>query len=117
MPATAPVTLTAESSTPISPNHVRSDCTPGTGEGGPVFLLRTGDAAVPALPLGSPGPSETASACPPRLGEPVAFDISSPIPGSDTTAMSFLVVPLVTLTGKDRFMHTVLLWIRVIIPW
>ena len=72
-PVTAPVTLTAESSAPISPNRVRSDCTPGTVDGGPVFqvsldttgfLLRVGDAAVPALPVGSPALSETASAVP-----------------------------------------------------
>ena len=70
-PVTAPVTLTAESSAPISPNQ--SDCTPGTVDGGPVFqvsldttgfLLRVGDAAVPALPVGSPALSETASAVP-----------------------------------------------------
>ena len=76
-PTTAPVTRTAESSAPISPNRVRSDCTPGTVDGGPVFqvspdtmgfLLRVGDAAVSALPLSSLAPSEAASACPPLFG-------------------------------------------------
>ena len=38
-----------------------------------------GDAAVPALPLSSLAPSETASACLPSLGEPVAFDISGSV--------------------------------------
>ena len=154
-PATALVTLAVESSTPISQNRVRSDCTPGTVDGGPVFqvspdtmgfFLRTGDAAVPALPLGTPAPSETASACPPRLGEPVALKFS----GSDAPAMSVPVIPLPsgmmlmpvscsaqtvlppglpsqpghwssaipqTLTGKDRLMRTVLIWIWGIIPW
>ena len=35
-PATATVTLLAAASTTISPNRVRSDCTPGTGDGGTI---------------------------------------------------------------------------------
>ena len=78
-PAAAPVTLSAESSAPISPNRVQSDCTPGTVDAGPVFnvspdttgfLFRAGDTAVPPSPVGSPAQSGTASDCPPRLGEP-----------------------------------------------
>ena len=38
-PATAPVTLLAASSTPISPNRVRSECTPGTVDGGLLFQV------------------------------------------------------------------------------
>ena len=101
----------AESSTPISPNHVRSDCTPGTVDDTTGFLLRAGDAAVPALPLGSLAPSETASACPLRLGEPVAFDISRPVLGSDAPAMSVPVVPLpsgMMLMPVSRSAQTVL---------
>ena len=37
LPATAPVTLSATSYTPISPNRVRSDCTPGMVDGGLLF--------------------------------------------------------------------------------
>ena len=55
-PPAAPVALSAESSAPISPNRVRTDCTPGTLDAGPVFevsyyttgfLLRAGDTDVP----------------------------------------------------------------------
>ena len=102
-PPAAPVTLTAESSAPISPNRVRSDCTPGTLDAGPVFevspnttgfLLRVGDTAGPALAVGSPAPSGTDSDCPPRLGEPVAFNIRRAVPGSDASVMSFPIYPL-----------------------
>ena len=58
------------------------------------FLLRAGDVAVSVVPVGLPGPSETVAACPPPLGEPVAFDINSSIPESEAPGMSFLLVPL-----------------------
>ena len=59
----APVVRLADSSAPISPNRVRSDCTPNTLEAGPVFevspditgfLLRTRDDAEPTTPVGLP---------------------------------------------------------------
>ena len=93
-PPAAPLTLSAESSAPISP-----DCTPGTLDAGPVFevspdtmgfLLRAGDTAVPA----SPAPSGMASDRPPQLGEPVAFNLSRAVPGSDAPVISFPVYPL-----------------------
>ena len=41
-PPAAPLTLSAEYSAPMSPNRVRSDCTTGTLDAGPVFeVLRT----------------------------------------------------------------------------
>ena len=49
---------------------------------------------MPASPVGLPAPSGTASDCPPRLGEPVEFNLSRPFPGSDAPAMSFPVYPL-----------------------
>ena len=58
------------------------------------FLLRAGDTAGPALPIGSPAPSGTASDCPPQLGEPVAFNLSREVPESDAPVMSFPVYPL-----------------------
>ena len=99
----APVTLTAESSAPISLNRVRSDCAPGTLAAGPVievspdttgFLLRAGDTAGPASPIGLPASSGMTSDFPPRLGEPVAFNFSRAVPGSDAPDMSFPVYPL-----------------------
>ena len=102
-PATATITLLAASSTSISPNRVRSYCTPGTVDGGLLFqvspdntgfLLWAGDTDVPVMPVGLPGTSETVVACPPPLGDPVAFDISSSIPESEAPGMSFPLVPL-----------------------
>ena len=101
-PPAAPVTLSAESA-PISPNRVRSDCTPGTLDAGPVFevshttgfLLRAGDTAMPASPVGSPAPLGTAFDRSPQLGEPVAFNLSQAVTGSDApVVMSFPVYPL-----------------------
>ena len=99
-PATAPVTLMVESSTQISPNRVRSDCTPGTVDVFQVSQDTTGFILGRVIPpcrpchWGSPAPSETASACPPRLGERVALDISRPVSASDAPAMSGPVIPL-----------------------
>ena len=103
VPPVAPVTLTAESSAPISPNRVRSDCTSGTLDAGPVFdvsqdtagfLLRAGDTARQALPICSPAPLGTTSDCPPQLGEAVAFKLSRAVQGLDDPVMSFPVYPL-----------------------
>ena len=49
---------------------------------------------MPASPVGSLAPSGTASDCPPRLGEPVAINLSRPVLGSDAPVMSFPVYPL-----------------------
>ena len=96
-PAAAPVTLSAESSALISPNHVRSDWYFRCFRGSPHatgFPLRAGDTAVPASPVDSPAPSGMASDRPPQLGEPVAFNLSQAFLGRILPVMSFPVYPL-----------------------
>ena len=62
------------------------------------FLLWMVAAAGPGLPLGLPGPSETVAACPPLLGDPVAFDISSSVPES---GYSGLVIPVSSASVRN----------------
>ena len=93
----------AVSSVAISPNRVRLDNSEDLPDVEPVFevspdtsgfLMRPSGAAVQApvscLPL-LPG---SASYCDPVLGDPVAFTVSGPIPGSDAPPMTFPVYPL-----------------------
>ena len=102
-PPEAPLVQSADSSVANSPNRVRSDSTPDILDTGPVFevspdttgfLMRPSGAAVQA-PLGSsPIQPGLESDCAPVLGEPVAFTLSEPIPGSDAPPMTFPVYPL-----------------------
>ena len=116
-PATATVTLSVAASTPISPNRVSLECTPGTADGGLLFqvspdstgfLLREGDTAMPVMTVRLPDTSETVVAGPPPLGEAVAFDISSSIPGSETPGMSVPLPPGMMLMPVSCSAQTVL---------
>ena len=93
----------AVSSMAISPNRVRLVASPDLPDAEPVFevspdtsgfLMRPSGAAVQApescLPP-QPGPD---TYCELMLGEPVAFTLSGPIPGSDAPPMTFPVYPL-----------------------
>ena len=95
LPPEAPVVQLADSSAPTSPDRVRLDSTPDTLDVGPVFeaspdttgfLMRLMDATLQA----TSGKSD----CAPVIGEPVAFTLSGPIPGSDAPAITFPVYPL-----------------------
>ena len=76
-----------------------------------VFRMRPTGAAVHA-PLGRlPIQPGSESDCVPVLGEPVAFTLNGPIPGSDAPAMTFPVYPLpsgLELLPVSRSVQTVL---------
>ena len=90
----------ADSSVAISPNHVRSDNSLDILDTEPVFevspdtlgfLRRPSGADVQAPVSCLPLQPSSESDCAPVLGEPVAFTLSGPIPGSDGPPMTFPV--------------------------
>ena len=58
------------------------------------FLMRPSGAAVPAPVRCLPCQPGSDSYCEPMLGDPVAFTLSGPIPGSNAPPMTFPVYPL-----------------------
>ena len=105
-PPSPPVTMLEDSavlSVPMSPNRVRSERSQDIRDEGPVFEVSPDSSGFLMRPSGAAGQAPVAcfpiakdlhSYNDPVLGEPVAFALSAPVPGSDTPPMTYPVYML-----------------------